>query len=79
MVLSLPCLCHCVADFPAETTASERVTEYNNLVTKIESLGLDVLLSAKPLLNVRSSCSTRKAADTNSSLSRGRKSLLPLD
>lgn len=52
MVLTVLHLCMCVADTLAETTASKRVVQYNNLVSKIEELGLDSVFSAKPLLNV---------------------------
>lgn len=43
----------CVADILAEAAASRRIVQYNNLVSRIEELGLDKLLSDKPLLNVR--------------------------
>lgn len=47
-----PVLLIYTTDIDAETTASDLVVQYNKLITKIEELGLDAMLSAKPLLNV---------------------------
>ena len=48
----MPYLWIYVADILAEKPASRRIIQYNNLVSRIEELGLDKLLSDKPLLNV---------------------------
>ena len=74
MVLTMLHLCMCVVDILAETTASKRVVQYNNLVSKIEELGLDNVFSAKPLLNVCHSIFVRGVLMANTtSICRGRR------